>query len=195
MPRTTRTFVALSPPDAIRSRLEALQKALAPSFDGARWLGPDAFHLTLAFLGDVADTDLNAVCLAVARAVGEVPRFSLEVRGLGSFPDAARPRVLWAGIEGELDALTSVQRRVFHAASSAGYRPADERFHPHLTLARLRPGRGPAANLQPLLDRHRRWKGGDFTADTVIIYASASTPDGSAYAPLGRAPLAAKGHA
>ncbi len=195
MPRTTRTFIALPLPAAVRSRLDALQQALAPAVEGARWVGPEALHLTLAFLGDVADPDLNAVCLAVAESVRKQPRFSLEVRGLGAFPDAGRPRILWAGIEGDLDRLASVQRAASDAATRAGYRPADERFHPHITLARLKPGRGPATDLGPLIERHRAWRGGVFSADTVITYASTTTPDGPAYAPLGRAPLATKGHA
>ncbi len=172
MPRTTRTFIALPLPAAVRARLEALQQALAPAVEGARWVGPEAFHLTLAFLGDVADPDLNALCLAVAESVRKQPRFSLEVRGLGAFPDAARPRVLWAGIEGDRDPLASVQQAVFDAATRAGYRPADERFHPHITLARLKPGRGPAPDLGPVIQRYRTWRSGAFPADTVITYAS-----------------------
>jgi 2'-5' RNA ligase len=195
MPRTTRTFIALPVPGAVRTKLEALQRSLAQGTEEARWVGPDAFHLTLAFLGDVADPDLNTVCLAVAESVRKQPRFSLQVRGLGAFPDAGRPRVLWAGIDGDLEALASVQRAAFDAATRAGYRPADERFHPHVTLARLKPGRGSATDLGPLIERHRAWKTAAFPADTVITYASTATPDGPAYAPLGRAPLAAKGHA
>ena len=194
LPRTTRTFIALPLPGAVRSKLEALQTSLAPAVEGARWVGPEAFHLTLAFLGDVADPDLNAVCLAVAGSVRNLPRFSLEVRGLGAFPDAGRPRVLWAGIEGDLDALAAVRRAAFDAATLAGYRPADERFHPHVTLARLKPGRGASADLGPLIERRRAWRAGAFPADTVITFASTTTPDGPAYASLGRAPLAAKGH-
>jgi 2'-5' RNA ligase len=195
MPRTTRTFIALPLPGAVRTKLEALQKILGPGVEGARWVGPDAFHLTLAFLGDVADPDLNAVCLAVAESVRKQPRLTLEVRGLGAFPDADRPRVLWAGIDGDLDALSGVQRAAFDAACGAGYRPADERFHPHITLARLKPGKSAPTDLGPLVHRHRAWKSGPFPIDTVTTYASTTTPDGPVYAPLGRAPLAAKGHA
>lgn len=195
MPRTTRTFIALPLPGAVRSKLEAIQRSLAPEVPGARWVGPDAFHLTLAFLGDVPDTDLNAVCVAVAEAVRGRPRFDLEIRGLGAFPDPTRPRVLWAGAVGDLDALTAVQKDVFDAATRAGYRPADERFHPHVTLARLKPGRGPAVNLAPVVEARRRWAAGAFTADTVITYESSSSPDGPAYSPLGRATLAGKSHA
>ena len=192
MPRTTRTFIALPLPGAIRSKLEGLRRSLAPKIEGARWVESDNLHLTLAFLGDVADADLNAVCVAVAESVRGRPRFDLAVRGLGAFPDPLRPRVLWAGLAGELDALASLQKAVFDAAIAVDYRPADERFHPHITLARLKTGRGPNADLRPILERHEGWNTGGFVADTVVTYASTMTPDGPAYAPLGRAHLAAR---
>jgi 2'-5' RNA ligase len=194
MPRTTRTFIALPLPGAVRSKLEALQRALGHEIRGARWLGPEQLHLTLAFLGDVEDTDLNAVCLAVADAVRERPRFTLEIRGLGVFPDPARPRVLWAGILGDLAMLNDVQRSVFDAATGVGYRP-DERFHPHVTLARLKPDKRPTVSIGPLLESHKTWSAGVFTADAVLTFASTLTPDGPAYAPLNRAPLSGKGRA
>jgi 2'-5' RNA ligase len=195
MPRTTRTFIALPLPGAVRSKLETLQKTLTPEVAGARWIDRASFHLTLAFLGDVDDAGLNAVCLAVAESVRDHRRFSLHARGLGTFPDASRPRVLWAGIEGDVDALASVQRAIFEAAAGAGYRPAEERFHPHVTLARLKPGRGPVADLSAIVQRHRLWDGGAFAADTIVTYASTTTPEGPAYAPLGRGPLSGKGRA
>lgn len=195
MPRTTRTFIALPLPGPIRSGLEGLQRSLGAEVAGARWVGPEAFHLTLAFLGDVADADLNAVCLAVSESARGHRRFDLAIRGLGAFPKPDRPRVLWAGVVGDLDALSAVQRDLYDAAIRAGYRPADERFHPHITLARLKPGRGPTPDLGPLLDARRDWDGGRFAADTVITYASTTTPDGPAYAPLGRAPLAGRSRA
>lgn len=195
MPRTTRTFIALPIPGPIRSKIERLQRSLTPAIAGASWVGSDRLHLTLAFLGDVADEDLNAVCLAVAESVLGRPRFDLSVRGLGAFPDASSPRVLWAGLSGELSALESVQKAASDAATIAGYRPADQRFHAHITLARLKTGRGPTIDLRPTLEQYRGWDAGGFVADTVITYASTMTPDGPAYAPLGRAPLAAKSRA
>lgn len=194
MPQTTRTFIALPLPGAVRSKLEALQRALGQEIPGARWVGPESLHLTLAFLGDVHDTDLNAVCRAVAESVRERSRFSLEIVGLGAFPNPTRPRVLWAGIGGDVDLLNDVQRSVFDAATRSGYRP-DERFHPHITLARFNPGRSSAVDLGPLLEAYRTWTLGPFSADTVITYASTLTPDGPAYAPLNRAPLAGRSRA
>jgi RNA 2',3'-cyclic 3'-phosphodiesterase len=195
MPRTTRTFIAIPIPAVLKARLERLQGLSATGIEGARWVEPAGFHLTLAFLGDVHDTDLSSVCVAVTEAIRGIPRFDLSIKGLGAFPDPARPRVLWAGVEGDLQTLAATQKAAFDAATSAGYRPPDDRFHPHITLARIKVGRGDAVDLGPLIAQHSGWTAGTFTAEMVVTYASGFTPDGPAYTPLGKAPLSKRGDA
>ena len=68
MARTTRTFIALPVPSALGEKLTRLQGLLAPKVPAARWSSSPPFHMTLAFLGDVPDNDLNTVCKAVAEA-------------------------------------------------------------------------------------------------------------------------------
>ena len=194
MPRTTRTFIALPLPGPSGRSSKPFNAHWHPRFPAARWVGRDALHLTLAFLGDVPDTDLNAVCLAVAESVRErapvrprtprprrLPRPRQAPRPLGR--GRRRPRRPRRGPEGRL-------RRRDRAPA---IRPTDERFHPHITLA---PAQGrPRAGGRPRPARrsqHRRWAAGAFAADTVVTYASTTTPDGPAYAPLGRAPLSRK---
>ncbi len=190
MPRTTRTFIALPVPKPLKAKLERLQRLIAPDLPGARWVEPEAFHLTLAFLGDVDDTDLNPLCKAVAAAAAGHGPVGLVLKGLGAFPDPASPRVLWAGIEGDLDPLGAIQRAVFAAAAGAGYRPDDDRFHPHITLGRLKVGREAAPDASALVAHYRNWIAGHYNADTVVTYTSSRTPEGVLYAPLGLAPLA-----
>jgi RNA 2',3'-cyclic 3'-phosphodiesterase len=98
MPKTTRTFVAIAIPTPQGEKLTRLQQQLAPQVPAARWSASPPFHLTLAFLGDVADGDLNAVCTAVATACLAFPPFDLRLEGVGAFPNPARPRVIWAGL-------------------------------------------------------------------------------------------------
>ena len=99
MPKTTRTFIAIPIPPTPGDKLTRLQNLLAPQVPAARWASTLPFHMTLAFLGDVPDTDLNTVCKAVAQACGPVPPFELRLEGVGAFPSPAKPRVLWAGLQ------------------------------------------------------------------------------------------------
>lgn len=189
MADTTRTFVALAVPGKLGEKLTHLQTLIAPEAPGARWEVPARFHVTLAFLGDVKHSDLNEVCKTISNAAEGFDPLELRVEGLGVFPDPQKPRTLWVGVIGPgLDSLVALQREVVEAARRAGY-PPDDRFHPHTTLGRLKPGRGPSRDLTPLLNHYRKWSAGSFTATECITFASTLDPDGPTYTPLDRAPL------
>jgi 2'-5' RNA ligase len=193
MPKTTRTFIALEIPQALSDRLSRLQTMLAERTEGVRWTANLPFHVTLAFLGDVADTDLKSVCTAVAAAVSPFAPFEVQLRGVGAFPTPERPRVIWAGLDAPVT-LHDLQKTIVKAVSRAGYRPDDQRFTPHTTLGRIKadrrkpPPTGVAAALVP----YQTWSGGAFTVTEAVTFASTLTPDGPEYAPLSRATLDGK---
>lgn len=190
MSRPTRTFIALPVPGDRAEKLQRLQTLIAPSLPGARWVDRDKFHVTLAFLGDVPDEALNPLCLAVAEAVKPFPPLSLSIEGLGVFPDPTRPRVVWAGLRGDdLERVAAIQKAAAGAASGVGYPPEDDRFSPHVTLGRLKPGREAAGDCSPLLRHYERWRGGPLAVSEVVTFASQFLADGPAYVALGRAPL------
>jgi 2'-5' RNA ligase len=126
-----RLFVAIDMPDAVKDRLEALAYGLP----GARWSPRDQMHLTLRFVGDVDGGDFEDL----RAALGEIslPAFEMRLRGLGHFPPRGEPHVLWAGVP-RTDELVRLQSAVEKAVRRIGV-PAEERkFHPHVTLARLK---------------------------------------------------------
>jgi 2'-5' RNA ligase len=194
--QTTRTFIAIDMPAPLVARLERLQATLADEVPGIRWSSIGAFHLTLAFLGDVANTDLNDVCRASATAAAPFAPFALKLEGLGAFPDANRPRTVWAGLTGDaLAELGRLRTAVAAACAAEGAPPEDDRFHPHITLGRAQKKAGPPRNLAAVLNRYRSWSAGTMTVSEVVTYSSTLTPEGPLYVPLARAPLAArKGH-
>jgi 2'-5' RNA ligase len=193
MRETTRTFIAIPIPDPIGPKLVRWQQALAPEIPACRWVETQPMHLTLAFLGDVPSCDLNALCLAVAAAAEPSGRFELKVQGLGAFPTPAQPRVIWAGIAADdLGPLMALREAVVRAATDAGYRPEDPRFHPHVTLGRLKSERGRPCDLTALFRREQARTAGVFPVVEVVTYASTLESRGVSYAPLNRARLKGK---
>ena len=193
MPKTTRTFVAIAIPSQQGEKLTRLQEQLAPEIPAARWSSSPPFHLTLAFLGDVPDGDLNAVCRAVAEACGPFSAFDLRLEGVGAFPSPARPRVIWAGLRAaDGSPLFELHKAIVMALTKAGYRPDDQRFTPHATLGRIRQDRrgGRSPDLTAMLQPLQNWSGGTFRVSEVVTFASTLSPEGPVYAPLARAPLA-----
>jgi 2'-5' RNA ligase len=108
------------------------------------WVSPANFHLTVKFLGAVDTDRLPDVERALGDAVAGVPPFDLTLRGLGAFPSAARPRVIWAGTAHGAAELAALAARVERTLSPLGF-PTEERvFSAHVTLGRVRtPRRNP----------------------------------------------------
>lgn len=193
MPGHTRTFIAVPVPAKLGEKLVRLQSLLAAELEGVRWNSTASFHVTLAFLGDVDHADLNGVCRAVAEAAAPVAPFDLRVAGLGCFPDPKKARVLWVGLTGPgLEPLGMLQKAVARAVANTGCPPEDDRFHPHVTLGRIKVGRAPARDLTPLLRHYQTWSAGAFDVAEAIVFASSLTSEGPVYTPLSTARLEAR---
>lgn len=162
--------MGLRPPtDAI----EDLDRFLEPRREAApfRWAPPEQLHVTLAFLAEVPDRTLDDLVERLARAAKRRTPFETRVAGGGAFPNAARARVLWAGLALddaaaiELDRMATGARA---AASRAGIAVDGQRFRPHVTLARL----GRPAEVTRWVQLLAGYAGPAWTADHVTLVAS-----------------------
>ena len=165
-----RLFVAVAVPVCAADELDDAVAPLRQWCPGLRWTGRDAWHLTLAFLGEVTEPVCASLGPQLERAAADCPRFSLSLGGAGAFPGAARARVLWTGVEGELAELESLAGCVAGGARQAGAPPAEEgrRFQPHLTLARCRE----PVDVQPLVRRLSGYAGTPWTAGEIYLIRS-----------------------
>lgn len=135
-----RLFAALEVPQDVRDRVGQAGRLLADAGWRAKWVTPDRTHLTLKFYGNVELERLDALRQALRGAIEREPAFTLQAAGAGVFPNPRRPRVLWIGLGGHgLQLLTSLQAGIDRVSADLGF-PLEERvFHPHLTVARIRP--------------------------------------------------------
>jgi RNA 2',3'-cyclic 3'-phosphodiesterase len=133
-----RMFVALiPPPDAI----EDLAEFIAPRQEagaGLRWTVPEQWHVTLAFLGEVADRHLDDLQARLGRAAARRTSFPVTLAGGGAFPDPGRAKVVYVGVRTDGVELSRAATGVRAAAARAGADPEGGRFRPHVTLARSR---------------------------------------------------------
>ncbi|MGH8698259.1 MAG: RNA 2',3'-cyclic phosphodiesterase, partial [Burkholderiales bacterium] len=109
-----------------------------------RWVQPEGIHLTLKFLGQTADDRAPELSRALARTAGGARPLAVALDGFGAFPDARRPRVLWAGVAGD-PALELLQHRLEQEFAPLGYPMEARTFRPHITLARTTREARPAA--------------------------------------------------
>jgi 2'-5' RNA ligase len=184
-----RLFVAIAPPPAVLEDLEARVAPLRPAWPALRWTGRQAWHLTLAFLGDVSEDTAVALRPRLERAAHRHPGLSLAFAGVGAFPAPGRARVLWSGIHGDHRALEALARSVAAGARRAGAPPPDEgrRFRPHLTLARCRE----PADVGPLVETLAGYAGPPWTAAEIHLILSHLGGAAPQYEMVGTWPLRA----
>lgn len=131
-----RLFIALDLPDAAKERLAGISYGLP----GAAWISPEDMHLTVRFIGEVDELQFRTIRDALDGL--REPSFYLNLRGVGHFPKRGDPTTLWAGVP-ENDSLIRLRNRIESLLVRRGIEPEARKFHPHVTLAKIRDPRAP----------------------------------------------------
>jgi len=179
-----RLFVALDLTRDVRARLEALQAALRTMPLPLRWARPEGIHLTLKFLGEVARERLDEVEAALEAAAPRHAPFLLEAEGVGTFPEAGPPRVIWVGVRDPSGAARALQESIEAELEAIGFARERRGFTPHLTLGRAQgPGRG---DWRSFLERSSFGAPERFAVGDYVLFLSRPGPGGTAYQALRR---------
>ncbi len=174
---SARCFVAAPLPAAVSACCAAAIDALQPRAPKTRWAKPAQLHLTLRFFGNVTRGALPDLEAAIrAGAAGHAP-FALRTADLGMFGSARRPRVLWLGLAGDVEALGVLHQAIDDACAPLGFARETRPFHPHLTLGRVKPGRQPSP--PDWLEAIASPPTVGWTVDAVHLYESTLHPAGS----------------
>ena len=132
-----RTFVAVFPPPEVREALFNAAQSLPTSGD-FRLVSREKIHLTLKFLGDVAERDIDRIKQTLQPIGERHDPFEVSTSGFGAFPSERKARVLWAGIEEGSERLRTVAEDVENLLEPAGFEREIRPYRPHLTLGRAR---------------------------------------------------------
>jgi len=188
-----RLFVAIDLDAQARIAIATEQKRIAAAIDRGdsvlSWVAVDRMHLTLVFLGEIADAPAARLIEAMTVPIAHPP-FTVVFGGLGVFPpDRARkpPRVLWIGLEDGSVPTIAVQREVAARVTMLGVTIEERDFHPHLTLARWR--RSVWFDRRRAADVAARGEIARIHVDHVTLVQSRLSSAGPSYTPLARANL------
>jgi 2'-5' RNA ligase len=133
-----RVFLAIELSLDVRKKLSELQQQLRKTLPPINWVRPESIHLTLKFLGFV-DPSIISQLLSVLKPIGKKQHvFSIDVHGLGVFPQVKHPRIFWIGLTGNTQALQELVLEIEAALEPLGFPPEEKAYHPHLTLARIK---------------------------------------------------------
>lgn len=125
-----RLFAGLPLPDDLCRRLVSLQAGI----EGARWVPADNLHLTLRFIGEVAEDRMDDICAALNSVKPET--FQITPDGAGRFGTGDRTRAVWVGVS-RSPALEALHQRIDTALVRAGFEPEGRKYTPHITVGRL----------------------------------------------------------
>ena len=184
-----RAFLAIDLEEPAREAAAQVLAALRASEGGAgvRWVRREALHVTLRFLGNIAPERVEPLVQAVATEVAEQEPFALTLGEARAFPSPRRPRVvvLEVGPEAELLALAAAVER---GTRACGFEPEERPFRAHLTLGRIKQGRGPASRGLGVA------AGVTSAVDEVVLFRSELARSGAKYTPLERIGLGGSVH-
>jgi len=177
-----RAFIAVEFAAATVNRISAAIEQLKPRIVGIRWVAPANYHLTLKFLGNIDESQIEIIGQALTDALHPFQRFTINAKGLGVFPSVKRPRVLWVGLHG--NQLISLAVKVASALAPLGFMLEERAFTPHLTIGRWRQTDRADRSLEQALGKWRDFEFGPSPVDEVILFQSVLKPAGAIYTRL-----------
>ena len=188
-----RLFVAVDLDNAARGAVAEEQRRIAQAIGGShrtapRWVPPERLHMTLMFLGEVADGLMPHLTEAFCAELIAEP-FTVALKGLGIFPPWGAPRALWIGLGEGANEIVDAQREMADRMMRVGIHLEERPYHPHLTLARWRTSRPADGRCVLAADRHREVARVD--VDHITLYRSQLSTAGPSYTALARVTLTA----
>jgi len=188
-----RLFVALDIDDNIRGRITTFIDGVRGFASDARWVRPESLHVTLKFIGEKSEEEVENIKRALKTI--EAGAVQISICGYGFFPTARAPRVFWIGIEAGAN-LNSLAATVDDMLAKLDIPKEQHAFSAHLTVARgvggsgsprRQQGDGKNSTFQRLQEKLAALPAPEFgtmTAREFFLYQSQLSPRGSKYTKL-----------
>ena len=174
-----RTFIAFAPPSNVREDIYYFLENLKTSKADVKWDTVDKLHVTMTFLGNVAEVDMHNVIACVKNCCASSRVFHVTYSKLGTFPNKKHPKVIWLGCEEPTGTLYSFKQHIDRALAPLGFTPDDRHFHPHITFGRVRSEKG-IANLLSIME-NLIIEPRTATVENILVMKSELHREGAAY--------------
>ena len=182
-----RSFIALPVPEHITAHLARLHESVPNEAGRIRWVKAETMHLTCVFLGDIETEQIDPISEALQKAAVGIPSFATGLDSVGAFPNFRNPRVVWVGFEQGEDEVYALKERIDVELEPLGFEPEHNRFHPHLTLGRVK-GEGKKSLLEQSASAwilpYENW-----ITSEIVLFQSVLNRHGPTYTSLVRVPL------
>jgi 2'-5' RNA ligase len=197
-----RLFIAIPVEDALKDELINIQNEIRETQAHIKLVEPENIHFTVRFLGEVSQEQSTVISSIIKKAASGYKRFEMELKGIGAFPSAGNPRVIWVGCNeaaGE-NKLVRIYRDIEKSLLESKFTPNDKSFSPHITLGRVKsPKNKPACpdvhrgagreSLTRILKEKVDFSVGIQMVKEVVLFQSQLRPDGPVYSVVESATL------
>jgi RNA 2',3'-cyclic 3'-phosphodiesterase len=184
-----RSFLAFDLPEGIRDTVSRISSELMPLLPGARWVRAGNIHLTIVFLGQIPESSIEDITGLAKSTCDRYGAFDIALKGVGVFSGVRNPRVLWVGLQADLERMSHFRNALQRKLGAFGVREEKRPFRPHLTLCRFRKGARGGAPLAEILDTYKDLSGPFYRLQRLFLFKSDLTPGGSIYTELAQWPL------
>lgn len=177
---TIRTFIAIKISSELEEAFKKFFEELKKIPCDVKWVNSESVHLTLKFLGNLARTKIDKVFEVAKEASRDFSSFQLKTKEKGAFPSLKKPRVFWIGLaETDNQTLIPLQNKIDNKLSELGFEKDSRRFHPHLTVGRVRTPK----NIEEIIHNFMEYPFPEieFKVGQILIMKSELTPKGAVY--------------
>ena len=187
-----RSFLAFELPLEIEAVVTWVSDELKQSSLDAKWVKSGNIHLTVVFMGDVEVNEIPAIKEEVGKVCLTYGAFGISLKGLGCFPHMRKPRIIWVGLDGDLERMSLFRDALQERLIPFGIKEEKRRFEPHLTLGRFRrPKRMDSEGLE-LLSGNEDLTSPVCPLKELVLFKSELKPGGARYTRLDVCPLSGR---
>ncbi len=176
-----RLFLAVELPTEAQKAANQVSDRLCIANAEVRWVATENIHITLRFLGDVAQGDVHSLCQEVESQLVGAESFEAALEEVGTFPRSGHARVIWVGVSQGARELKELALRVNKGLARIGFPPENRRFSPHATLGRVRKESVSACQVQQMA-----LIATPFSVDGITLFESQLSRHGSRYTRVAR---------
>lgn len=176
-----RIFIAVEISEEARRKVAEYISNLKSEFFDVKvgWDKPEKLHLTLKFLGDTNEVQLETLKEICAVISSGIPNFNLQISETGIFPSPRNARILWLGVDCDVEKLQKINSSLETECETIGFKKEKRIYKPHLTIGRIREPQ--KAKKLALTHLENEFEPVEFEVSELVIIESKLQPSGSIY--------------
>ena len=187
-----RSFLAFELSAEMRSTVSGVYENVRNSRLEVRWVRPQGIHITVVFMGDVREEDIAHIGNEVGKVCSEFAPFQASLKGMGCFPNSRNPRVIWIGLEGDIERMSNFREDLEKSLVPFRVKAEKRGFNPHLTLGRFKKPSRDESEIGELIHKHKNLTSPVCALHELVLFKSDLKPGGAIYTKMLSCPLSGK---